>query len=545
MYNITKQKNMKKIKNILLGLSFLISINAHSQLTYITDSIVRISNTNDTLSKVSYEYDDKGNIVRYNYYYKQDASNQIELSSFLQYKFDDYNNEIENIQASFDFDIQSWDTTQFIQYNRTYNINKQLVQVISQFQSQVTKLFTNSSKSEYIYDANGYKSEYVNYYWNSENLDWNNSLKFEYQYSSDGKLLLEKSYDWNNDSAIWILDDSIKYTYTTNNNKLKEIWHSLDVSSNTWFETLYVDYVYDSNNKLISREVNTKPAINSEWRKSSKNVFYYNLDNFLIADSTYGVYINIDEGYSEWILSGYRVYSYDSRGNRIDIKSYQVDIFTDEFIGISHTVQIFDNNNIIVESTTNEWDTLTGVFKTNAPTVLYYKSAVLYMNENQEEYIIEINTNGNWSATSDVPWISFYPSSGFGNDTIYITCEENTSYLTRIGSIVIDADNEYSLKSTNTQTIKIIQVGILKEITTNVPIITQDINIYPNPASTFINVNINEPSKINILSIDGTIIKQCIIENNNQINIDDLPSGIYFVQIENQNIMFTKKIIVK
>ena len=58
------------------------------------------------------------------------------------------------------------------------------------------------------------------------------------------------------------------------------------------------------------------------------------------------------------------------------------------------------------------------------------------------------------------------------------------------------------------------------------------IDIYPNPSSNYINININEFSDIEILSISGELI---FTENSSYINISNLKKGLYIVLVRDSD----------
>jgi hypothetical protein len=68
-------------------------------------------------------------------------------------------------------------------------------------------------------------------------------------------------------------------------------------------------------------------------------------------------------------------------------------------------------------------------------------------------------------------------------------------------------------------------------------------NVYPNPASDFINIETEIiPEKISVLDLTGRVLLETKPDNNiTQISISNLPGGIYFIEIsDNQNITRTK-----
>lgn len=68
--------------------------------------------------------------------------------------------------------------------------------------------------------------------------------------------------------------------------------------------------------------------------------------------------------------------------------------------------------------------------------------------------------------------------------------------------------------------------------------------IFPNPASSELNVlnlDDNNPTQYTIYNCIGEFIQQGIIIKQGVISIDQLPAGTYFIQLENQNHIVTKK----
>jgi len=76
-----------------------------------------------------------------------------------------------------------------------------------------------------------------------------------------------------------------------------------------------------------------------------------------------------------------------------------------------------------------------------------------------------------------------------------------------------------------------------------------NINIYPNPASKVLNINIKnlDYSKLEIIDVYGKcVLKNKIDKTNITINIDKIKAGIYFVKISsNSNNQIIKKLIIK
>ncbi|MGJ8593455.1 MAG: T9SS type A sorting domain-containing protein [Aquaticitalea sp.] len=69
-------------------------------------------------------------------------------------------------------------------------------------------------------------------------------------------------------------------------------------------------------------------------------------------------------------------------------------------------------------------------------------------------------------------------------------------------------------------------------------------SIRPNPSSDFVNIELHPSNTINtieIYSITGQLVKK--LEGNTRINISDLQTGIYLMQLETTNGTITKKLV--
>lgn len=70
-----------------------------------------------------------------------------------------------------------------------------------------------------------------------------------------------------------------------------------------------------------------------------------------------------------------------------------------------------------------------------------------------------------------------------------------------------------------------------------------EINVYPNPFSDKININLEEKSDLSIYSIDGKLLRQQNLGLNSELDFSDLNKGIYFLKISNFKSSKSVKII--
>ena len=78
----------------------------------------------------------------------------------------------------------------------------------------------------------------------------------------------------------------------------------------------------------------------------------------------------------------------------------------------------------------------------------------------------------------------------------------------------------------------------------------QGITLFPNPATTEIQLRPNDPSEIirvvEIVTIEGKVIHKTLVSdqsNTTVIDVKDLPVGIYFVQIHSTHDSYIKKLV--
>jgi hypothetical protein len=77
------------------------------------------------------------------------------------------------------------------------------------------------------------------------------------------------------------------------------------------------------------------------------------------------------------------------------------------------------------------------------------------------------------------------------------------------------------------------------------------IKIYPNPAQDFVIITSNQLIKSNtvvsVYDITGKLISEDVSESNNnfKLNVSTLNAGVYFIQVKNDDGIFTQKFIKK
>ncbi len=118
------------------------------------------------------------------------------------------------------------------------------------------------------------------------------------------------------------------------------------------------------------------------------------------------------------------------------------------------------------------------------------------------------------------------------------------SYEASLNNIMVEKDKKYWL-----------QVDGYKKATGNLLInfYTNSLQLYPNPANNHVNIifPVKEPQSgiLKIISTTGNLlyeVKITVSESSNTFNIDlnNIPNGIYLVQFQNSKIFYSKKLII-
>lgn len=93
--------------------------------------------------------------------------------------------------------------------------------------------------------------------------------------------------------------------------------------------------------------------------------------------------------------------------------------------------------------------------------------------------------------------------------------------------------------------------GSISDVSITDNILSDAVSVYPNPATAIINISNSSNLDINAVSVfdmNGRLIKHdALIDNyvNNQIDISDLNTGIYMIQISSDETSTFKKVIIK
>jgi len=70
--------------------------------------------------------------------------------------------------------------------------------------------------------------------------------------------------------------------------------------------------------------------------------------------------------------------------------------------------------------------------------------------------------------------------------------------------------------------------------------------VSPNPASNFLSVKGGKGMTVTLLDLTGRLmLKQLLVSDNQKIDLSDMASGTYFIRMQMEHLISTRKIIIQ
>lgn len=131
-------------------------------------------------------------------------------------------------------------------------------------------------------------------------------------------------------------------------------------------------------------------------------------------------------------------------------------------------------------------------------------------------------------------------------DTVVATIDTNATSLFVNTNLIEYGNTIEDSIFTKVQTDTVFHKPI-KNVNVNVYSTEDGVSIYPNPTNRFLNIDVSENTQIKnlrIYNVNGTVVKR-FSEKEEVLNLSGLVSGIYFIRLETNKGLVTKKILVE
>ncbi|QQS28707.1 MAG: T9SS type A sorting domain-containing protein [Sphingobacteriales bacterium] len=104
-------------------------------------------------------------------------------------------------------------------------------------------------------------------------------------------------------------------------------------------------------------------------------------------------------------------------------------------------------------------------------------------------------------------------------------------------------DGTFLQRNTLTQSTLVCPITDFTGVEDNLPTSNNDILIYPNPASDFITIEVHEKTTLNLLDLQGRLLKSLHLTNNaKKVDLSNLNQGIYLLELKNEKETVVKKV---
>lgn len=464
--------------------------------------------------------------------------------------------------------------------------------------------WVNFQKFDLLFDHNGYHKQVSRCKWNTAEHRWVNFLKYEYTYDNSGKLLLFIQYDWrenlkqwigynkyefafnedghetlnnyskwNNDKKEWVSNKKTETTYDLNGNKILSLGYMLEGSTNQ----LYLENRYEKTfniKGLCSQQINYFYPDNSAIAYVHKKDFTYDTRDSLTLSMLY----ILDNFSNTWRLDGKAEYTYNAEGYIDFIHSYQWDEETNLWMFAYKSEYQWDQygHRILDDSYAyfyqfNRWEGIDKnqyAYDEKGNKLLYYdyhwdQSSNQWLEVAKYNY--DYDENGNligdlWHIQMDLTthqYGSVY-KSGFSYDSSLKIAEilmPPPSYFARPENreSIVNKPIDYIYHVLNEDIWQAYEKGTYYYSLTELPNLStqlkdQSIKVYPNPASTFIRVEIpndQNPFVVDLFDLKGKLVLSQKHLPNDQIAVSQLKQGMYFYKISGSGETYHGKVVIK
>jgi hypothetical protein len=359
-----------------------------------------------------------------------------------------------------------------------------------------------------VYDAHHNMTSALNQAWNDSAWENISQTLFTYDASDNRTSFIEK--DWN--GSDWVNTYHFIYDYDAIKNKTSELEQIWDIWNGTgWMNGCQYIYTYNSNNKRTI-ELNQKWDWNlGVWHNSEKDTLTYDNNNNLISDL-----LQVSGVGSIWLNTWQIINTYDVSNNMTNelIQKW----VNNAWVNSEQYIATYDVNNNMTNELIQDWT---------------YNAWV-----NREKDTLIYDTNHNLASIFQQGWNG---SAWLNTLQLNITYDANNfqksisiKYWNYNGTKVTSGDSTYYYFHT------VLGINELKPQGRN-------ITVYPNPATDKITIESSAnqtKSQLTILNLNGQQVFTCqISEPKTQIDITNLPSGVYFVRLTNDKTVEVGKFI--
>jgi hypothetical protein len=337
--------------------------------------------------------------------------------------------------------------------------------------------------------------------WDKTANEWGYSYKTKeiFAYSESGIVSGYESLDWNRYSNEWINFKNQKFDYEIQGNTETFIIFDWIKNSEEWRPYSKEEYTNDENN-LLNQITSYWDKTKSVWIKSGMIEYGYNTSYKVINAIDY----DWDESNFQWVKDGKEEYIYDENSNCVEVLYFNWDNSNQIWEESSYREEnSYDENNIL--------QTHLACYGNTYKTEFYYNESVSF-------------------SETVFPQHEKNPLSNSFNFKYMLTQNITSIWKDKTGIWEPQTKVTYYYSEHNFTIIK--EIGI-------------SVDVFPNPVTDFININIwqNNKANLKIFDMQGRLLSTMKISGNTLIDLGWLECGIYLYSITSNNIFKEGKFI--
>ncbi|WPR72666.1 T9SS type A sorting domain-containing protein [Flavobacterium sp. NG2] len=353
---------------------------------------------------------------------------------------------------------------------------------------------------------------------------WEKSWGYNYEYDSNNNLISETNLNWVFDH--WEIHDKTTYTYDVNNKVILELGQDWN-STTGMLENSYRD-TYTYVNGKFSGQV-------SEYWESSNWVNEWKVEVSYGGNNLPSGYLSYEWDGSQWVVESQGTFSYDGN-NRVSTETSQ-DWVNSTWINSYKTLYTYNANNKILNNRGAEWDDFNNLWSENERTD--------YELDLAGNRIVEVNVSEYNNITYKNKVEYAYDESSLMNNFAHPYKDKNgVDYLTEdfpyVNKLLTATNysfnsfsNTYSINNRTTYNYN----NSIVLSTENPELLDLDLKVFPNPASSVLNLDfpaLETIDKVIITDVMGRVVLQQQT-NLNQIKVDELAAGLYILEVYSGN----------
>lgn len=363
------------------------------------------------------------------------------------------------------------------------------------------------------YDNNNLPLSELNSNWDKDASKWINSTIISFSYNANGNEIEKTTKKWDPSIGVWVNDTRVNNTYNSANQNINLTTY--EWKDNNWLFSHKIDYEYNSSNLLTNYTKTYWNAATANWVNESREINEYNSEGKLISKefALWGLTDN------QWNNINREEYSYNNEISTTIRKIWDQNLSS--WANAFSLESKYNSANQLTESISKSWDQSTSKFINNIKVELSYNENAIQEGTNYYQW--DVNEQLWKPSSKDIFTL---------NSESLIATKTNQTF--NPSTLIWGNSNRFTYEYD-------MATGLLNS--TNP---TKKLTLFPNPVIEKLQLSgfESEYSNYEILGMDGkSILSGELSQNQKEINLSMMVSGIYIIKVTNAEGVYLGKII--